>query len=95
MVSVIIPVFNRQHTLERLFASLRKVTYRPVEFIFVDNGSSDASKMLCEKFCKESSEILSPDESLHAVTLHCPTLGACAARNAGLDYAHGTYCCFF
>lgn len=48
MVSVIIPVFNRQHTLERLFASLRKVTYRPVEFIFVDNGSSDASKMLCE-----------------------------------------------
>lgn len=95
MVSVIIPVFNRQNTLERLFASLRRVTYRPVEFIFVDNGSTDASRMLCETFCKEFSEKPSSNGALHAVTLHCPTPGACAARNAGLDFAHGTYCCFF
>lgn len=95
MVSVIIPVYNRQHTLERLFASLRRVTYRPVEFIFVDNLSTDGSKALCEAFCSEVSASPAGAGGVCAVTLSCPTPGACAARNVGLAAARGEHCCFF
>ena len=95
MVSVIIPVYNRQNTLERLFASLRLVTFRPVEFIFVDNNSTDSSRSLCEAFCKELMAEVDDVETLRAVTVDCLAPGACAARNVGLSKARGEFCCFF
>ena len=93
-VSVIIPVYNRSNTLPRLFRSLLGITYRPVQVVFVDNGSTDSSRQLCEAFCGELYDV-SPDGSFSGMVLDCPRPGAAAARNVGLQEAAGEYCCFF
>lgn len=102
LVSIIIPVYNREDTLPRLFDSLRAVDYRPLEIIFVDNASKDNSRALCEQFCKDYSDAniaadapLDASNDAVALLLDCPKAGACAARNVGLAAARGEYCCFF
>lgn len=93
-VSVIIPVYNRSHTLPRLFNSLRGITYSPVQLVFVDNNSTDNSLELCQVFCQQLQHDF-PDGSLFGVATSCLRLGASAARNDGLKKATGEYCCFF
>lgn len=93
-VSVIIPVYNRSQTLPRLFNSLRGITYRPVQLVFVDNNSTDNSLELCKAFCQQL-RLNIPDGSLFGVVECCLRPGASAARNQGLKIATGEYCCFF
>ena len=50
LVSIIIPVYNREKTLQRLFQSLVLQDYRPLEVILVDNASTDASLEICNEF---------------------------------------------
>lgn len=90
LVSIIIPVFNRAHTLPRLFASLQAQRHRPLEIILVDNNSTDASLNICQAFAQANTS----DEFSIQVTQE-KTPGAAAARNKGLSIVKGEYVSFF
>lgn len=54
MLSVFTPTYNRAHTLERLYNSLKAQTNKDIEWIIVDDGSSDNSEELIKSFISES-----------------------------------------
>ena len=90
LISVIVPVFNREALLPATLDSLSSQSYRPFEVVLVDNGSSDGSLALCEAFKHNN------DSSLFSVKLlTCPKGGANAARNAGFEASTGDYVWFF
>ncbi len=50
MITVVTPTYNRGHTLERLYRSLRSQTYREFEWVAIDDGSSDNTCEVCRRF---------------------------------------------
>lgn len=88
-MTIVIPVYNRAHTLDRLFASIEKVTWHALEIILVDNNSKDTSLEICRRF-KERSQ----DKFLVEIYTESEQ-GACPCRNLGLQKAHGQYVYFF
>jgi glycosyltransferase involved in cell wall biosynthesis len=90
LISVIVPVFNRETLLPATLDSLWSQTYRPFEVVLVDNGSSDGSLAVCEAFRHNH------DSSLFSVkVLSQPKRGANAARNTGFEASGGKYVLFF
>jgi GT2 family glycosyltransferase len=90
LVTIVIPVYNRAHTLPRLFASLKTQTYRPIEVILVDNCSADNSYDVCRSIANENQE---SDFKIRLLSESTP--GAAAARNRGLRQAKGDIVSFF
>jgi len=87
-VSIIIPVYNAQNTLERTLISLRNQRYEHIEFIFIDDASSDCSMSLIEQFA-----VTVPDFkafTVKIITLH-HNKGVANARNEGLNHAEGKF----
>ena len=85
LISIIIPVLNGSKFLERCFSTLEKQTYSNLEIIFIDNGSSDDTKVKIESYCYKKKGIK---------LLNCSKLGPGAARNVGIKYASGEYISF-
>lgn len=90
LISIIIPFHNREHHIQRSLNSLRQNLYRPLEFIFVDNASKDASRTFVENFAKELDE-----DQFKIKILDEPSIGVCKARNTGLKEARGIFVYFF
>ncbi len=90
LFSIIIPVYNRSEFLSGLFRSLLKQTYRPLQIIFVDDGSTDTSLKLCQDFLRKNN---SSDYVVKVI--ESPHLGVCAARNQGVRMAQGKFLYFF
>lgn len=84
-VSVIIPVYNVKPYLERCVQSVLKQTYKNIEIILVDDGSTDGSGELCNQFASMDSRIL---------VIHIKNQGASVARNTGICKAQGEYIIF-
>ena len=82
MISVIIPVYNVERYLERCVNSIINQTYKDLEIILVDDGSSDNSSQMCDDFIKKDSRVR---------CIHKKNGGLSSARNAGLDIASGEY----
>jgi len=79
LVSIIMPVYNRQHTVGAAIASVQAQTYPAWELLVVDDGSSDRTR-----------EVLARFQSDPRVRLwHQPHAGHCAARNRGLAESRG------
>lgn len=53
-ISVILPVYNRENFLEKSLDSLEKQSFKNFELLIVDDGSSDSSCVMAEKFCKRN-----------------------------------------
>jgi glycosyltransferase involved in cell wall biosynthesis len=81
-VSVIIPTYNRVNLLSRTIESVLGQTYQNLEIIIVDDGSVDGTKLLITRLQKKYNLIK---------YFHQDRLGACAARNKGLEAATGDF----
>lgn len=84
-ISVIVPVYNVEKYLERCVESIFKQTYKNIEIILVDDGSTDNSGKICDKFLKK-------DERVKVI--HKENGGLSDARNAGLEILSGKYIMF-
>ena len=82
LVSVIIPVYNVERYLDRCLASVVDQTYRELEILVVDDGSTDGSGALCDRWAERDSRIR---------VIHKPNGGLSDARNAALDVMTGSY----
>ena len=82
LVSTIIPVFNRSRMLQEAVDSVLAQTYRPIEIIVVDDGSTDETGDVAGGLSKQHSEI---------EVLHVSNGGAGLAREAGRQIARGEY----
>ena len=90
LISLIIPYRNRVKTLSRLFDSILAIDYSPLEIILVDNGSTDGSLELCEKFRTKYAHRFE-----RVLIMSEPDVGAAPTRNRGLMAAVGQYVYFF
>lgn len=85
MISVIIPVYNTGQYLKRCVNSLVMQTYKELQIILVNDGSTDDSLSVMHKLENMDSRILIIDREHEGVS---------AARNAGLEVAAGAYVSF-
>ena len=84
-ISVIVPVYNVQDYVEECLKSIVKQTYKNLEIIIVNDGSTDNSMDIVRKFEKADSRIK---------VLEQANQGLSAARNAGIEAATGDYISF-
>lgn len=85
MVSIIIPTYNRALYIERSINSALSQTYNDIEIMVVDDGSTDDTKTIVEKYCRIHKNV---KYFLQA------NQGSNYARNLGIKYAKGDYICF-
>ena len=82
IVSIIVPVYNCESYLERCVNSVLQQTEQNLQVILVDDGSSDGSGALCDRFADTDSRV---------TVIHQKNAGVSAARNAALEVATGDY----
>lgn len=85
VVSIIVAVYNVERYLSKCIQSLITQTYRNLEIILVDDGSSDKSTIICDEWKQNDSRII-----VH----HQSNAGVSAARNKGISIATGDYIVF-
>ena len=84
-ISVIIPVYNAENTIDRCLDSVTKQTFGNLEIILIDDGSQDNSKEKYQEWAKK-------DNRIKIITQK--NRGVSAARNAGINIATGDYIAF-
>jgi glycosyltransferase involved in cell wall biosynthesis len=85
LISLVVPVYNVAPYLPTCLDSIIGQTYVTLEIILIDDGSTDGSGALCDKYAMK-------DVRIH--TYHQKNGGLSAARNAGILQAHGDYIAF-
>lgn len=81
-ISIIVPVYNILEYLPRCVHSLTAQTYRNLEILLVDDGSTDGTEKLCDSLAKE-------DERIRV--FHKKNGGSSSARNLGIREALGSF----
>lgn len=84
-ISVIVPVFNVENYLEKCIKSIINQAYKNIEIILIDDGSTDKSGIICDKFAQKYSNIK---------VIHKKNGGLSSARNKGIEIAKGRYLSF-
>lgn len=84
-VSIIIPVYNVEKYIEECLESVIRQTYKNVEVILIDDGSTDKSGKICDIYMNKDSRIK---------VIHKKNEGAASAKNIGLKNISGTYVMF-
>jgi glycosyltransferase involved in cell wall biosynthesis len=90
IVSVVIPTYNRAHLICGALDSVRDQSYRPIEVVVVDDGSSDNTAEVVMHWY----DTLETDSGLSLNYLQQENTGGNAARNAGILAARGRYVAF-
>lgn len=85
MISILMPVYNVEKYLEKTLESVRNQTYTDFEVIMVDDGSSDSSGQICDKWAAADSRFK---------VVHTENRGVSAARNTALSLVRGAYIYF-
>ncbi len=85
LVSVVMPTHNRADFVGRAIDSILNQTYNDFEFIIVDDGSTDSTSEILQKYAAKDKRI---------ILLRQNNLGTAAARNTGVDKATGKYIAF-
>ncbi|MFS4481928.1 glycosyltransferase family 2 protein [Hyunsoonleella sp. 2307UL5-6] len=84
-VSIIIPVYNVEHLLDKCVNSIIEQTHKNTEIILVNDGSTDNSKQVCN---------ILADKYNFIKVIHQENAGQSAARNTGLKFITGNYLMF-
>lgn len=84
-VSIIIPVYNTENTLNRCIDSILNQIFTDWELLLVDDGSTDQSGELCDEYASRDKRIK---------VFHKKNGGVSSARNIGLDHATGSWITF-
>lgn len=82
MISIIVPVYNAESTIEKCLKSIKNQTFTDFEVILIDDGSSDNSGVICDKYSNEDSRFR---------VFHQKNNGVSCARQAGIEKAQGEY----
>lgn len=82
MISVIVPVYDVEKYLETCMESLVGQTYEDFEIVVIDDGSTDGSGAICDKWAEKDSRVR---------VFHQQNAGVAVARNVGLELARGEY----
>jgi glycosyltransferase involved in cell wall biosynthesis len=85
LVSVVIPAYNAQATLDETLSSVRAQTHQTLEIIVVDDGSTDGTHALAERHAAADARIR---------VLHQANAGVAAARNAGWQHSRAEFIAF-
>ena len=85
MISVIVPVYNVERYLQRCVDSILNQTFRDIELILIDDGSTDRCGEICDRYSVQDDRIR---------VIHQINAGLSAARNAGIDVASGEFLSF-
>lgn len=80
LLSIVVPVYNVADWLPKCLDSLVKQSYQNLEIICIDDGSTDASWEILQRYAEKDCRIKA---------MHQENAGVCSARNAGLDAASG------
>ena len=81
-ISVIVPVYNIEKYISRCLESIINQTYKNLEIIVIDDGSSDNTGKIIDDFAKRDKRV---------IVIHQDNKGVSSARNKGLDIATGQY----
>lgn len=81
-ISIIVPIYNAEKYLEKCLDSLKNQTFREIEVLMIDDGSTDSSPEICKGFAEKDPRF---------VHIRQDNAGVSAARNKGLEAAHGEY----
>ena len=84
-ISIIMPVYNAEKTLERCVDSVLGQSFQDFELILVDDGSKDGSATICDEYAEKDSRVK---------VFHKENGGVSSARNRGLDEAWGEWVMF-
>lgn len=84
-LSIVVPVYKAERSLERCIDSILHQTFTNWELILVDDGSPDNCAVICDKYAEKDERI---------IVIHKPNGGVSSARNAGLDIAQGQWIVF-
>ena len=85
LLSIVTPVYNVESFLDRSVQSILSQSYRDIELILIDDGSTDGSSSLCDELAKKDSRVK---------VIHKENGGVSTARNVGLEIASGEYLTF-
>lgn len=85
LITVIVPVYNGQDYLYRCIESINMQTYRELEIIIINDGSTDETARVCQNLLQEY-------RNIQVITMNDE--GVSAARNAGINRAKGEYITF-
>ncbi len=84
-LSIIIPVYNAEEYLDRCLDSVFEQSFPSYEVILVDDGSTDSSPLICDRYSATDPRFR---------TIHKENGGVSSARNAGMNLAKGEYLMF-
>ena len=85
LVSVIVPIYNTQEFLPRCLDSILNQLYENIEIILVNDGSTDGSLSVCEKYARKDTRIQIASQ---------PNQGIIAAKKTGIRICRGSYVMF-
>lgn len=85
LISIIVPVYNKERFLVDCIESIRAQTYPEIELLLVDDGSTDASARICQDFCTKDARIR---------YFYQKNAGQNAARQTGAEKARGDWLIF-
>ena len=84
-ITIIVPIYNVEKYLSECIESILNQTYRYLEVILIDDGSTDQSGRICDNYAEQDSRVK---------VIHQKNGGAANAKNAGLRAATGQYLVF-
>ena len=85
MISIIVPVYNVEKYLEECLESIKNQTYTDIEVILINDGSTDGSKGICERYCEQDSRFK---------LINQENQGQSVARNNGVAVSIGEFITF-
>lgn len=85
LISIIVPIYNTEKYLEKCIESVLDQSYKNIELIIINDGSTDSSGIICDHYAMKDRRVQ---------VLHIDNVGVAGARNKGMDYAAGEYFCF-